>query len=224
MLFVGLFFLFLILLFISSYLLTQSLSTLFYRITRSERWTITILALLFFPGVLIHELAHFLMATILFVPTGEIEFIPQIMEDRVKLGSVQIGQTDPFRRAIIGIAPVIVGASVLIGVLYYFTTSTFAFTTPLDILKVLGILYIVFEISNTMFSSKRDVEGTLELLVAIVVIGGVLYFAGVRLPESFIEVITSDKVLSFFEQTSKLLILPLLLNYSLWAVSKLLGK
>lgn len=223
MLFVGLFFLVLLLLFISSYLLTQSLSTLFYRVTRSEKWTITLLAILFFPGVLIHELAHFLMATLLFVPTGEIEFIPQIMEDRVKLGSVQIGVTDPFRRAIIGIAPVIIGAAMLVGILYYFTTHTFT-SSAQDILIVIGIFYVVFEISNTMFSSKRDVEGTLELGVSLLVIGLILYVSGVRLPESVISAVTTPAVFSFFEQTTKLLLLPLLLNYSLLGVSKLVGK
>lgn len=183
-----------------------------------------LLALLFFPGVLIHELAHFLMASVLLVPTGEIEFIPQIMEDRVKLGSVQIGLTDPFRRALIGIAPVIVGASVLIGILYYFTTSTFTFTTSMDYLKILGILYIVFEVSNTMFSSKRDIEGTLELLISIIVIGSILYIAGVRIPQEAVSLMTSPKVFSFFEQNSKLLLLPLLLNCALLGISKILGK
>jgi hypothetical protein len=146
------------------------------------------------------------------------------MEDRVKLGSVQIGLTDPFRRAIIGIAPVIVGAGILIGILYYFTTATFSFDTITDYLKILGILYIVFEVSNTMFSSKRDVEGTLELLVSVSVIGLLLYIAGVRLPVSAIHMITSPALFSFFEQTSKLLILPLLLNYALWGISKVLLK
>ena len=183
-----------------------------------------ILALLFFPGVLIHELAHFLMASVLLVPTGEIEFIPQIMEDRVKLGSVQIGRTDPFRRAIIGIAPVIVGAGALLGILYYFTTTTFSFATTFDYLKLCGVLYVVFEISNTMFSSKRDVEGTQELLVAITVIGSILFIAGVRLPETAITFLSSPAVAAFFEQTSKLLLLPLLLNYALWGISKVLLK
>src|SRR5689334_12087628 len=137
MLYLGLFFLLLLLLFISSHFLTRALSTLFYRVTRNEKWTIMLLALLFFPGVLIHELAHFLMASVLLVPTGEIEFIPQIHHDRVKLGSVQIGQTDPFRRALIGIAPVIVGATILLTTLYYVSSYAFTFTTPADVLLAL---------------------------------------------------------------------------------------
>ena len=90
----------LILLFLLSRALTKTLSRFL---------SISALSFLFLPGVIVHELSHMLVAAILIVPIGEIEFMPKRTEGGVKLGSVAIGSCDPIRRAIIGFAPVFVG-------------------------------------------------------------------------------------------------------------------
>src|SRR5471030_284135 len=114
LLFLGeLFFLFLL-----SQRLTRSLSFFFYKVTKSKKITILLLALLFLPGTFIHELAHYLMAIILFVHAEGLELIPKIQEHDVKLGSVQIERTDPFRRLLIGMAPFLFGTSILLSLLY----------------------------------------------------------------------------------------------------------
>ena len=66
-----------------------------------------------------HELSHLLTAGVLFVRTGEIEFLPKMEGDQVKLGSVAIEKTDPVRRAIIGFASVFVGLSTILGIIYF---------------------------------------------------------------------------------------------------------
>ena len=77
---------------------------LFYFLTGSEKAAVILFSILFFPGTLIHELAHWLMAKLLFVPTSSMEFIPQIQGGSIKLGSVSIAKTDPLRRLLIGVA------------------------------------------------------------------------------------------------------------------------
>jgi len=74
---------------------------------------------LFFPGTVIHELAHLLAAGLLFVKTGSMEIIPKVMDDEIRLGSVQVAKTDPFRRTIIGVAPVLLGMAIIFGILFY---------------------------------------------------------------------------------------------------------
>src|SRR3989344_1188437 len=98
-LFLGLFLVELVVLFFSSRLLLGSLAQLLMGWTGSREVTIKILAILFLPGTMVHELAHVLSAGVLQVPTGEIEFMPQVLDggEGVKLGSAQIAKTDIVR-------------------------------------------------------------------------------------------------------------------------------
>lgn len=206
MVFAATFFTELFILFLLSKFVTSKLSQLFYRVTRSQTITINLLAFLFFPGTALHELAHFLMAALLFVPVGHMEFWPKIEGNTVKLGSVAVGQTDIFRRFLIGTAPFLFGTTLLIGMLLY-AASNNLFNNTLFIL-LLG--YASFEIGNTMFSSKKDMEGALELLGGLLFIGIVLYFLGVRLPVLNLESFFANPiVLQVFQQGSLFLLIPL---------------
>lgn len=163
-------------LFFFSGLITKALAQLSYFFTGSHRGTVAALAVLYLPGTIVHELSHILAAGVLFVHTGEIEFIPQIREDGVKLGSAEIGITDPLRRAIIGLAPVLLGASLILGILAYLNyliTSNHA-----SVWIYIIIFILIFELANTMFSSKKDLEGTLAVLVAIGLIVIAVYLFG----------------------------------------------
>lgn len=89
--------------------LVYALSALFYSITKSHKAMVNIMAILFLPGTIIHELAHLLSAGMLLVPTGEINLLPEVEGNTVKLGSVQVGKTDLIRRSMIGVAPILLG-------------------------------------------------------------------------------------------------------------------
>ncbi len=79
-------------------------------ITRSPNFTIGIFSLLFFLGVALHELSHFVMAKLLWVRTGKFSLLPQVMPDgRLQLGYVEAASTDIFRDSLIGVAPLISG-------------------------------------------------------------------------------------------------------------------
>ena len=188
---------------------------------------IHVLSLLFFPGVVVHELSHLLVASIMFVRVDVIEFRPKVTKKKLKLGSVGIAKTDPVRRAIIGFSPVGVGVLLILGIVYFFWSNLGFFReSPLyiSIPMTLCIIYILFVISNTMFSSGKDMEGTLELLMVFLVIFGAFYFAGFRLPPFFIDTLFSKEVLDLIQKSSIFLLVPIVIDLVLLGIIKLLYK
>lgn len=205
MIYLVVFFLELGFLFFLSRFLTKSLSRLIFSLTQSKTITINLLFFLFLPGIIIHELSHFLAALFLLVKTGEIEFFPKMMDDGVRLGSVGIAKTDPIRRAMIGFAPVIFGTSILIySIIFLFSLDGFSLFW-----KLIIIFYLVFEIGNTMFSSRKDLEGTIELMVVITIIFIFLYFLGFRLPDSFVQLVFSERNIELIKKGNLLLLVPI---------------
>jgi hypothetical protein len=135
------------------------------------------------PGVILHEISHWLVARLLFVPTRDIAlFRPQPAENRgkesgpVTLGYVEIFKTDPVRQSLIGLAPLPVGILVLLvlAALLNFNTGVNTFSPQDDstwqaisllpaeiaasVQKPLNFLwlYLVFTVSNGMLPSKPD--------------------------------------------------------------------
>ena len=88
--------------------LHQELEGFFLLITRRPEMAIGLFALLFFPGVLLHELSHYLMARLLLVRTAGFSMIPQARADgSVQLGFVSVRKVDKLRDALIGLAPLV---------------------------------------------------------------------------------------------------------------------
>lgn len=204
MLYVLLFILEVFVLFLLSRRLIKKLSGFIYKFTRSQKITVAFIAFLFLPGTLIHELAHFLTATILFVPTGNISLWPKIEEDGVRLGSVGIGKSDFLRRSIIGFAPFLIGTALILGILFYAYSNNI-----LDnelFLLIAG--YLVFQIGNTMFSSKKDLEGTWIFFIFLAAIALALYLLNfqITVPSSVFEVV---------KQANILLLIPIIFDFLL---------
>src|SRR5215210_1994641 len=92
-------------------LLHREIQAVFLILTRDPRMTMGIFAMLFLPGVFLHELSHFVMAKILRVSTGRFSIFPQSLPDgRLQLGYVETSRADIIRDSLIGAAPLIVGA------------------------------------------------------------------------------------------------------------------
>lgn len=163
------FLLLLCVLFLLSRVLSQSLGLLIYRITKSKKLTVVILAFIFLPGTVVHEFAHAAVAGLLGVPTGDMKLLPEVEGKYIKLGSVQVGETDPIRSFLIGIAPLIIGLFVI--------SLALAISQKIIFPQIL-MFYIFFQVGNGMFSSRRDLNGSLELLFAILTVGIILYFLG----------------------------------------------
>ncbi|MBI2337758.1 hypothetical protein HYU95_01105 [Candidatus Daviesbacteria bacterium] len=214
--FMGYFLLFLVelvFLFFLSRKLVDSLARIIYKFTGSHRAVVHTLAVIFLPGTIIHELAHLLFAGIMLVPVGELSIIPEIEEGGVKLGSVQIGKTDPFRRMIIGVAPV------LLGMILIFSLFLFVKFGVSPWWQIVLVLYLIFEIGNTMFSSKKDIEGSILFLVLIITLllaaGTFLYFINPATLQNlwlYIFKLNFEFAANFFKQGSIYLAIPVVLN------------
>lgn len=208
MIFFVLFFAEVIILFLLSRLLTKSLSGFL---------SIQALSFLFLPGIIIHELSHLLVAAILFVPVGNIDFTPKKSGDgeRVRLGSVEIAKTDPVRRVVIGFAPIFVGILIIIGSIYLFSlnisflqkNNPYIFT-----IVTLAIVYLVFAISNTMFSSNRDMEGALEILITLLIIFGIAYVLGFRFSSVSWDKILTKEFVEIFQTPATFLLIPIFID------------
>lgn len=182
-----------------------------------------ILSILFLPGTIVHELSHLLVAGILMVPVGEIDLLPEVDGQQVKLGSVQIGHTDPFRRMLIGVAPLILGLSALVGLIYFNKESLSSFS-PLW-LSIL-VIYLLFQITNTMFSSKKDLEGAVVFSAAILTVT-IIIFAALSLtghmPDvRWISFLDFQPVNKFLNTIDKFLMVPLILDLTVFGLIKLL--
>ncbi len=171
----------------------NSIGRLFYRITKSKKLTVYLSAILFLPGTFVHEMSHFLAAMFLLVPVGEVELLPKIEDNSavalkkgisVTLGSVKIAKTDPIRRFLIGVAPLIFGFVVLIIVIQFaylgFTNNTNTYLKGSFMDEIL-LGYFVFTVANNMFSSKRDMEGSWILVVLIFVIILIFWLLGLNI-------------------------------------------
>jgi len=149
-----------------------------------------------------------LTAEVLFVKTHGMNLAPQRDGDELTMGTVEISKTDPIRRAIIGFAPVLVGF-ILISVSTFFFLSD---RSPFSLLiSYLIVFLIVFEIGNTMFSSKKDLEGTVELLVVIGIIIAALHFFGFNFPD-FPSFFNSGPVREILLKGIKILAIPVAID------------
>jgi len=218
------FFLFLLLFFISRKI-SSYIYLLVFLLTGSDKLAIWTLIILFLPGTIIHEVSHLVVATILRVPTGRLSIIPERdLGGEIKAGKLALGKTDPFRYTAIGIAPMLVGLTLiyLIGkfILPQVATSFF----------LLFIVYcLLFTVSTTMFSSKKDLGSFIFVAPITFLLLASFYFAGVRISftGAFVE-----KTAGFLSEVNYFLLVTniidfivllfLALNLSLW--QKILQK
>ncbi len=209
-----------ILLFFISKELTRSISFILYKITKSQEKAIRIFHFLFLPGVLVHELSHLISAEVMFVHTSGLSLTPKKIEDQLVMGSVQIQKTDPIRRAIIGFAPVLVGFLIISVTSFYFLSDkSFFGLFPSYVL----VFFIVFEIGNTMFSSRKDLEGTVELLIFLATGFIIAYILGFHF-ESLFNYLNSSKSEDILIKGIKILLIPIVIDLVIIFFAKLLTK
>jgi len=211
-----------ILLFIETvilFLLSRSMSKIL-----SKFLSINLISLIFLPGVFIHELSHLLVAAILFVPVGEMEFIPKKSGDGVKLGSVEIAKTDPIRRSIIGFAPVFLGLMIVVGMVYLFSSNLLFFQNQgvyVYVAVILLLTYLLFAVSNTMFSSKVDMEGTVEILITLFIIFAVTYILGFRPSLGYLDKIFTKELIGIIQKSALFLLVPIVIDLFIMGMVRL---
>ncbi len=161
----------------------------------NAKLTMAVFSLLFFPGVVLHEFSHFIMAKLLFVRTRNFSVIPKMMpEGYLRMGYVEVAETDIVRDSLIGAAPLILGNLAVAYIAIYRLHLI-----PLwDVLRngqinlfLLGLsllpgvpdfalwFYLTFAISSTMLPSQSDRHAWLPLGLSVVILFSLALFAGV---------------------------------------------
>lgn len=174
--------------------LHRELQALILLLTRHPSVTIGIFSLLFFPGVLLHETSHFLMARLLGVRTGKFSLIPQTTpQGALRLGYVETARADWVRDTLIGLAPLLSGVAVTawlgLNRLQLLPVGTALLATqwpalPALLGKVAAVpdfwlwLYLAFAVSSTMLPSASDRQAWLPLGLVLAVLLGVALAAG----------------------------------------------
>lgn len=143
--------------------------TALYRVTRSTTAANIGLAILFFPGTVLHELSHFFAAIILFLRVREIHLLPEWDHSSIKLGHVTYVRGDFIRGILVGIAPIFAG------LLFFAVLFSWNLLPPTSIVSGMLIGYVIFTVSSTMFSSKQDLVDLMYGVPLVIVISFVLY-------------------------------------------------
>lgn len=172
-------------------------------LTGRPEWAIYLYAIVLFPGVLLHELSHWLAATMLGVRTGGMSLWPRRQPD----GTLQLGYVEYYkgrslgaiRESLIGGAPLVAGTAVIliIGIRVFAVTDLAAAvrTGDADILAramadlmatpyILLWIYLIFAVSNAMLPSRSDRHAWPAFLVIAAVVSAALFFLGRAMPVS----------------------------------------
>lgn len=167
----------LLLLYFLSRWVTQAIYTFFLLLFRARSVAVSLVLVLEFPGTVIHELAHLFTAEVLGVRTGKLKLEPEsIRSDDITSGSVMIAQSDPFRRYMIGLAPLTWGMVTLTAIAYFIPDMG-----NWPYWGYIGIGYLLFAVSNTMFPSPQDMKGFWPFGIVIGIIFGAFYVFGIRI-------------------------------------------
>jgi len=174
--------------------LHREIQAVFILITRKPGVAITLFALVFFPGVFLHELSHLVMARLVGVRTGRFSLLPRQMADgHLQLGFVETSQADWIRASLIGAAPLIAGGLVVAFV------ANYRMDMPLlwDVLRKgqfdlfwIGItalpklndfwlwFYLTFVVSSTMLPSSSDRHAWMPLMFVLILLFGLAVLVG----------------------------------------------
>lgn len=175
-------------------LLHREIQILFFLLTRNKPLTIGIFSMLFFPGVFLHELSHYLMAKLLGVRTGRFSLIPQSLSNgNLQLGYVETEKTDFVRDSLVGLAPLIAGTLFMAYagmVQMQLDTLWEVFRNGQFDLFWMGVglipampdfylwFYLIFAVSSTMLPSESDRHAWLPLGIWTGILLAVALFAG----------------------------------------------
>ena len=153
----------------------KEIFTTLRKFIKSERTIFVLISLLFFLGTTLHEIAHFLAATILMLRVREIRVFPKLEENYIKLGEVIYEKKDIVRSIFVGIAPI------LGGLFIFWALASFKLFPSNNLLQNILLGYLIFAISSTMFSSKKDLIDLIYIVPLSIILMGIFYVFNIRL-------------------------------------------
>lgn len=169
------FLLLIVIIYIITQLIVKELFLLLRKFFKSDFLTFALISLLFLPGTIIHESAHFLTALFLILPVKSMTIFPRWDENEIKLGEVLFIKKDFLRAILVGIAPIFFGIGILFSLFYFHIYP--ANNLGLNILYS----YLIFSISANMFSSKQDLKDLLWITPVIIVVVMLFYVFDIKI-------------------------------------------
>lgn len=171
----------------------MELQRLVYNISGSIDLAVMVYFLVFLPGILVHEGAHWVMAWLLGLKPGKFRVWPVRKGSVVGLGSVTTKRGGPVRDSLVGIAPLLVG-TLLVSLLSRLWLAEIpvqavlasndlalwreawarAFATPDALLWA----YLIYAIANGMMPSKPDREPFGPVVIYLLIAGVVWFLLG----------------------------------------------
>ncbi|GAB4430781.1 MAG: hypothetical protein Kow002_19110 [Anaerolineales bacterium] len=161
---------------------------------RNAAFTMGVFSFIFFPGVVLHEFSHFVVARLLGVRTHGFSVIPKMMpEGYLRMGYVSVDQSDIVRDSLIGLAPLVFGnlAVAYIAVNHLelqllwslFQEGNFGLfwmgVSALPSVEDFFVwFYLTFVISGTMLPSRSDRHAWLPLGLTVIALFVLALFAG----------------------------------------------
>lgn len=174
--------------------LHREAQAIFLLLTRRSEITIALFSLIFFPGVMLHEASHYLMARLLGVRTGKFSIFPHARGDgKLQLGYVETAASDWLRDSLIGAAPLIAGGVFVayVGLQQLGLDELWQGLRSQGWASLAGLLaavyrkpdfwlwfYLTFAVSSTMLPSESDRRAWLPLGLALGLLVGVVLLAG----------------------------------------------
>ncbi len=176
------------------------------RFIKSDRTVALLISSLFFPGTLVHEISHMLIAFALGLKVHEIKIFPSVEENEVKLGRVLYERRDPIRGIMVGVAPL------FFGLLAFFLFAYFKLFPSENIYLNIVFGYLVFVISTTMFSSKQDLVDLLYLIPFVVLVIGIIYIFNIKIEFAIQNKEALAKLTTAFSTINLFLFIALVIN------------
>jgi hypothetical protein len=191
------------------FLTKQTTNQIFYffrTLGVEERMIFIIVSLLFLPGTIIHELAHFFAAMILFMKVRDLKIFPEFEDNEIKLGRVLYEKKDFVRGVLVGIAPIFAGMFFFWMIAYYKL-----FPNP-NLFITIFLGYLVFAVSSTMFSSKQDLVDIIYIIPLIIIAAGVIYVFDLRFDWLVGSPLVIQRLLDVVKDVNIYLFLSLMIN------------
>jgi len=181
---------------------------------KSQKLVFLLVSILYFPGTIIHEMSHFFAAIILFLNVKDVRIFPEFEDDHIRLGSVVFEKRDFIRGILVGIAPFI------FAMLIFFTISAYSLYPTNNIGMNILFGYLLFAISSTMFSSKKDIVDLIYIVPLVIIITGAVYLFDLNIFSLFKSESINKIIFGFFEKVNFYLFFSLVINIVLLGVLK----
>lgn len=207
-----------------------------YYATKSNDAPTLALFLVFLPGVFIHEGAHWVTARLLGLRTGKFRVWPRRYGKTIGLGSVSVQTGGPVLDSIVGIAPLLVGTTLLALISHYVfdagqMTSALAEGDWRRAMEAFwqalggqdGVLwaYLLFTIANSMMPSASDRQPLKPVVLYAAAI--VAFYALLGLPLSPLAQLV-DRSLPLLEYLTSAFVFTIVLNSAVLAALFLVRK